>query len=192
MRPGTAGARPVGCAHSGCSQPWATWHAWGLQWTQACCLGEGTCSPFWDLPDPEPLGHVAGCRPHVAPQLEAAGGPPERGDTLSLVCCRAVGCVRASHIITGLLGPSDAACVPNRAPESRYVGFGNTAQPQKRDDDFLNSAMSSLYSVRTRPWASLGSCRVRSACTHPTPGAHPFPRYRPLRARVPPAIQLLW
>lgn len=45
-----------------------------------------------------------------------------------------------------------AACVPVRAQESRYVGFGNTAPPQKRDDDFLNNAMSSLYSVRTLSW----------------------------------------
>lgn len=45
-----------------------------------------------------------------------------------------------------------AACVPIRAQESRYVGFGNTAPPQKRDDDFLNNAMSSLYSVRTLSW----------------------------------------
>lgn len=37
--------------------------------------------------------------------------------------------------------------VPSRAPESRYVGFGNTAPPPKKDEDFLNSAMSSLYSV---------------------------------------------
>ncbi|XP_036101371.1 ADP-ribosylation factor GTPase-activating protein 1 isoform X4 [Molossus molossus] len=32
------------------------------------------------------------------------------------------------------------------AQESRYVGFGNTVPPPKKDDDFLNSAMSSLYS----------------------------------------------
>ncbi|KAL4624329.1 ADP-ribosylation factor GTPase-activating protein 1 isoform X2 [Arapaima gigas] len=30
--------------------------------------------------------------------------------------------------------------------ENRYVGFGNTVTPQKKEDDFLNSAMSSLYS----------------------------------------------
>ena len=35
-----------------------------------------------------------------------------------------------------------------RAQENRYVGFGNTVPPPKREDDFLNSAMSSLYSVR--------------------------------------------
>nr|XP_020837230.1 ADP-ribosylation factor GTPase-activating protein 1 isoform X4 [Phascolarctos cinereus] len=29
--------------------------------------------------------------------------------------------------------------------ENRYVGFGNTVPPQKKDDDFLNNAMSSLY-----------------------------------------------
>lgn len=38
-------------------------------------------------------------------------------------------------------------CFPVRAQESRYVGFGNTVPPPKKDDDFLNSAMSSLYSV---------------------------------------------
>lgn len=38
-------------------------------------------------------------------------------------------------------------CFPVRAPESRYVGFGNTVPPPKKEDDFLNSAMSSLYSV---------------------------------------------
>lgn len=36
---------------------------------------------------------------------------------------------------------------PLRAQENRYVGFGNTVPPQKREDDFLNNAMSSLYSV---------------------------------------------
>ncbi|XP_036388040.1 ADP-ribosylation factor GTPase-activating protein 1 isoform X2 [Megalops cyprinoides] len=30
--------------------------------------------------------------------------------------------------------------------ENRYVGFGNTVTPQKKEDDFLNSAMSSIYS----------------------------------------------
>lgn len=35
-----------------------------------------------------------------------------------------------------------------RTQENRYVGFGNTVPPQKREDDFLNNAMSSLYSVR--------------------------------------------
>ncbi|MEJ1279241.1 ADP-ribosylation factor GTPase activating protein 1 [Cricetulus griseus] len=33
------------------------------------------------------------------------------------------------------------------AQENRYVGFGNTVPPQKREDDFLNNAMSSLYSA---------------------------------------------
>ncbi|XP_032317459.1 ADP-ribosylation factor GTPase-activating protein 1 isoform X7 [Camelus ferus] len=40
---------------------------------------------------------------------------------------------------------SDGSC--RGAQETRYVGFGNTAPPQKREDDFLNSAMSSLYSA---------------------------------------------
>lgn len=44
------------------------------------------------------------------------------------------------------------------AQENRYVGFGNTVPPQKREDDFLNSAMSSLYSVR-RP----RTCRMPAA-----------------------------
>ncbi|KAG9353387.1 hypothetical protein JZ751_017982 [Albula glossodonta] len=30
--------------------------------------------------------------------------------------------------------------------ENRYVGFGNTVTPQKKEDDFLNNAMSSIYS----------------------------------------------
>ncbi|XP_010187255.1 PREDICTED: ADP-ribosylation factor GTPase-activating protein 1, partial [Mesitornis unicolor] len=30
--------------------------------------------------------------------------------------------------------------------ENRYVGFGNTVNPPKKEDDFLNNAMSSLYS----------------------------------------------
>ncbi|XP_063815316.1 ADP-ribosylation factor GTPase-activating protein 1 isoform X2 [Pseudophryne corroboree] len=30
--------------------------------------------------------------------------------------------------------------------ENRYVGFGNTVNPPKKDDDFLNNAMTSLYS----------------------------------------------
>ncbi|XP_030067058.1 ADP-ribosylation factor GTPase-activating protein 1 isoform X2 [Microcaecilia unicolor] len=30
--------------------------------------------------------------------------------------------------------------------ENRYVGFGNTVTPPKKDDDFINNAMTSLYS----------------------------------------------
>ncbi|KAJ3602748.1 hypothetical protein NHX12_030496 [Muraenolepis orangiensis] len=30
--------------------------------------------------------------------------------------------------------------------ENRYVGFGNTVTPEKKDDDFLNNAMTSIYS----------------------------------------------
>ncbi|KAJ8358630.1 hypothetical protein SKAU_G00151550 [Synaphobranchus kaupii] len=30
--------------------------------------------------------------------------------------------------------------------ENRYVGFGNTVAPQKKEDDFMNNAMSSIYS----------------------------------------------
>ncbi|KAB1262142.1 ADP-ribosylation factor GTPase-activating protein 1 [Camelus dromedarius] len=66
---------------------------------------------------------------------------------------------------------SDGSC--RGAQETRYVGFGNTAPPQKREDDFLNSAMSSLYSVRTpvllpraaRGWSSFttGASRFASA-----------------------------
>ncbi|XP_039335432.1 ADP-ribosylation factor GTPase-activating protein 1 isoform X4 [Saimiri boliviensis] len=44
---------------------------------------------------------------------------------------------------------------------NRYVGFGNTAPPQKKEDDFLNNAMSSLYSG----WSSFttGASRFASA-----------------------------
>ncbi|XP_064132411.1 ADP-ribosylation factor GTPase-activating protein 1 isoform X5 [Loxodonta africana] len=47
------------------------------------------------------------------------------------------------------------------AQENRYVGFGNTVLPPKRDDDFLNNAMSSLYSG----WSSFttGASRFASA-----------------------------
>ncbi|XP_017656159.1 ADP-ribosylation factor GTPase-activating protein 1 isoform X5 [Nannospalax galili] len=47
------------------------------------------------------------------------------------------------------------------AQENRYVGFGNTVPPQKRDDDFLNNAMSSLYSG----WSSFttGASKFASA-----------------------------
>ncbi|XP_034497236.1 ADP-ribosylation factor GTPase-activating protein 1-like isoform X1 [Ailuropoda melanoleuca] len=37
------------------------------------------------------------------------------------------------------------------AQENRYVGFGNTVPPPKREEDFLSSAVSSLCSVRTAP-----------------------------------------
>lgn len=46
-------------------------------------------------------------------------------------------------------------CVSVRTPESRYVGFGNTVPPPKKEDDFLNSAMSSLYSVSSVPCVSV-------------------------------------
>ncbi|XP_062060457.1 ADP-ribosylation factor GTPase-activating protein 1 isoform X2 [Lepus europaeus] len=47
------------------------------------------------------------------------------------------------------------------AQENRYVGFGNTVPPQKREDDFLNSAMSSLCSG----WSSFttGASKFASA-----------------------------
>ncbi|XP_026096576.1 ADP-ribosylation factor GTPase-activating protein 1 isoform X3 [Carassius auratus] len=32
------------------------------------------------------------------------------------------------------------------AQENRYVGFGNTPNPPKKDEDFMNNAMSSIYS----------------------------------------------
>ncbi|XP_041060341.1 ADP-ribosylation factor GTPase-activating protein 1 isoform X1 [Carcharodon carcharias] len=45
--------------------------------------------------------------------------------------------------------------------DNRYVGFGNTASPQKKEDDFLNSAMTSLYSG----WSSftVGATKFASA-----------------------------
>ncbi|XP_068928696.1 ADP-ribosylation factor GTPase-activating protein 1 isoform X2 [Petaurus breviceps papuanus] len=45
--------------------------------------------------------------------------------------------------------------------ENRYVGFGNTVPPQKKEDDFLNNAMSSLYSG----WSSFttGASKFASA-----------------------------
>uniref|UniRef100_A0A674HEX2 ADP-ribosylation factor GTPase-activating protein 1 n=1 Tax=Taeniopygia guttata TaxID=59729 RepID=A0A674HEX2_TAEGU len=45
--------------------------------------------------------------------------------------------------------------------ENRYVGFGNTVNPPKREDDFLNNAMSSLYSG----WSSFttGASKIASA-----------------------------
>nr|XP_004669560.1 ADP-ribosylation factor GTPase-activating protein 1 isoform X6 [Jaculus jaculus] len=47
------------------------------------------------------------------------------------------------------------------AQENRYVGFGNTVPSQKREDDFLNNAMSSLYSG----WSSFttGASKFASA-----------------------------
>ncbi|XP_061486997.1 ADP-ribosylation factor GTPase-activating protein 1 isoform X2 [Rhineura floridana] len=45
--------------------------------------------------------------------------------------------------------------------ENRYVGFGNTVTPPKKEDDFLNNAMSSLYSG----WSSFttGASKFASA-----------------------------
>ncbi|OXB67869.1 hypothetical protein ASZ78_005551 [Callipepla squamata] len=43
--------------------------------------------------------------------------------------------------------------------ENRYVGFGNTVTPPKKEDDFLNNAMSSLYSfANTDPIYSFSHC----------------------------------
>ncbi|XP_047203383.1 ADP-ribosylation factor GTPase-activating protein 1 isoform X7 [Girardinichthys multiradiatus] len=44
--------------------------------------------------------------------------------------------------------------------ENRYVGFGNTVTPEKKDDDFLNNAMSSIYSG----WSSftVGATKIAS------------------------------
>ncbi|XP_071967013.1 ADP-ribosylation factor GTPase-activating protein 1 isoform X2 [Engystomops pustulosus] len=45
--------------------------------------------------------------------------------------------------------------------ENRYVGFGNTVNPPKKEDDFLNNAMTSLYSLSTGTpvviWKTLGN-----------------------------------
>lgn len=38
------------------------------------------------------------------------------------------------------------------------MGFGNTVNPPKKEDDFLNNAMSSLYSVRSCLKLSLNYC----------------------------------
>ncbi|XP_040187559.1 ADP-ribosylation factor GTPase-activating protein 1 isoform X2 [Rana temporaria] len=45
--------------------------------------------------------------------------------------------------------------------ENRYVGFGNTVDPPKKEDDFLNTAMTSLYSG----WSSftVGASKIASA-----------------------------
>ncbi|XP_072917891.1 ADP-ribosylation factor GTPase-activating protein 1 isoform X4 [Hemitrygon akajei] len=45
--------------------------------------------------------------------------------------------------------------------DNRYVGFGNTVPPSKKEDDFLNSAMTSLYSG----WSSftVGATKFASA-----------------------------
>lgn len=42
--------------------------------------------------------------------------------------------------------------------ENRYVGFGNTVTPEKKEDDFINNAMSSIYSVRHDILAQLYLC----------------------------------
>ncbi|CAI9572840.1 unnamed protein product [Staurois parvus] len=48
-----------------------------------------------------------------------------------------------------------------RNQENRYVGFGNTIDPPKKEDDFLNNAMTSLYSG----WSSftVGASKFASA-----------------------------
>lgn len=40
--------------------------------------------------------------------------------------------------------------------ENRYVGFGNTVTPEKKEDDFINNAMSSIYSVGHNIYIFLG------------------------------------
>lgn len=62
------------------------------------------------------------------------------------------------------------------------MGFGNTVPPPKREDDFLNSAMSSLYSVRTpvlavprSPGASRSLAVLGSRAGPSHRGPPPFP-----------------
>ncbi|XP_048877752.1 ADP-ribosylation factor GTPase-activating protein 1 isoform X3 [Brienomyrus brachyistius] len=43
--------------------------------------------------------------------------------------------------------------------DNRYVGFGNTVTPQKKEDDFLNNAMSSIYSG----WSSFATGATKFA-----------------------------
>ncbi|KAM9260526.1 ADP-ribosylation factor GTPase-activating protein 1 isoform 3-T3 [Cariama cristata] len=55
----------------------------------------------------------------------------------------------------------DVSSYQGSGQENRYVGFGNTVNPPKKEDDFLNNAMSSLYSG----WSSFttGASKIASA-----------------------------
>ncbi|XP_042656954.1 ADP-ribosylation factor GTPase-activating protein 1 isoform X2 [Tyto alba] len=55
----------------------------------------------------------------------------------------------------------DVGSYQGSGQENRYVGFGNTVNPPKKEDDFLNNAMSSLYSG----WSSFttGASKIASA-----------------------------
>lgn len=46
--------------------------------------------------------------------------------------------------------------------ENRYVGFGNTVNPPKKEEDFLNNAMSSIYTVNGKK--SYAVCHGRDVC----------------------------
>ncbi|KAK3536972.1 hypothetical protein QTP86_029300 [Hemibagrus guttatus] len=52
------------------------------------------------------------------------------------------------------------------AQENRYVGFGNTPNPPKKDDDFINNAMSSIYSVLTLHVYTLTLIIIIIICTN--------------------------
>lgn len=58
------------------------------------------------------------------------------------------------------------------------MGFGNTVPPPKKDEDFLNSAMSSLYSVSPPPPPLPGSPSWGGLCSPPITdsGSHSAPR----------------
>lgn len=62
------------------------------------------------------------------------------------------------------------------------MGFGNTVPPPKRDEHFLNSAVSSLYSVRARP-VSTGPPRFPGPCACPS-GCSPSPSSENVRAQT--------
>uniref|UniRef100_A0A671MQ91 ADP-ribosylation factor GTPase-activating protein 1 n=1 Tax=Sinocyclocheilus anshuiensis TaxID=1608454 RepID=A0A671MQ91_9TELE len=58
------------------------------------------------------------------------------------------------------------------AQDNRYVGFGNTPNPPKKDEDFMNNAMSSIYSgwssftVGASKFASVAKDSVKCVFTH--------------------------
>uniref|UniRef100_A0A3Q3KEH7 ADP-ribosylation factor GTPase-activating protein 1 n=1 Tax=Monopterus albus TaxID=43700 RepID=A0A3Q3KEH7_MONAL len=88
--------------------------------------------------------------------------------------------------------------------ENRYVGFGNTVTPEKKEEDFLNNAMSSIYSgwssftVGASKFASIAKDNVSIFMSHPVCEALNLrlaknnKPYKIIKIILPPYRQLNW
>lgn len=94
------------------------------------------------------------------PQPKVMGGPPQRSNVGSSNAGGGSGDKAFEDWLNDDVGSYQSGGGAGNQ-ENRYVGFGNTINPPKKEDDFLNNAMTSLYSG----WSSftVGASKFASA-----------------------------